>query len=106
MDINVYFQVDCDPQDADGKIFKAGTVAKLNPASARHWIRRNMAVEVTAKQATQIRKDNKEAAKKAKDDSEKKEKKAAEAKERAEKEAEKKAKEKEKAAKDKDKEKK
>jgi len=86
--INVYFNEDCDPESADGKIFKKGTVEKLNPASARHWIRRNKGVEVTAKQATQIRKDNKKAAEKEKADSEKKEKEAAKAKERAEKKAE------------------
>jgi len=49
MDVKIKFLEDCDPEDGR-PVFKAGSVKKLNPASARHWVRRGKAAEVTAKQ--------------------------------------------------------
>ena len=48
--VQIKFLENCDPEDGTGKIFAAGSVKKLNPASARHWIRRGKAVEITDKE--------------------------------------------------------
>lgn len=50
MDVYVKFSEDCDPENGSN-VFIAGSVHKLNPASARHWTRRGKAVEITAKEA-------------------------------------------------------
>ena len=52
MDVNVKFLEDCEPKDGSGKVFKAGSTAKLSAPSARHWTRRKKAVEITAKEAS------------------------------------------------------
>lgn len=92
MDIQIKFLEDCDPQDGTGKIFAAGSVKRLNPASARHWTRRGKAVEITNKEIKDLKKA------KEKTDAETKEKEAEKAKKAAEKKAKKEAEEKKKAA--------
>lgn len=81
MDIQIKFLEDCDPEDGTGKIFAAGSVRKLNPASARHWTRREKAVEITDKEVKAAAKTKAKEAEKAKKEAEKKA--AAEAKKKA-----------------------
>ena len=93
MDVNIKFLQDCDPEDG-GPVFVAGSTAKLNPASAHHWIRRRKAVEITAKQAKAIDDRQAKQAAEAEKSREKAEKDAEKARKKAEKDAEKQAKEK------------
>lgn len=53
MDVQIKFLEDCDPEDGH-KVYLAGSVHKLNPASARHWTRRGKAIEITTKEAKAI----------------------------------------------------
>jgi len=42
--IEIVFTQETDRHDRSGKVFKEGEVRKMNPASAQHWIRRDLAM--------------------------------------------------------------